>query len=163
MYGGEGCRGKRKVVCYPAGGGRASGGVAPARRPRPTTRGWVGGKEISTTARSWPADPLPALPPPPPSNRCSTTFLPRWPAQGPPSHIFEPAANAPLQLLFNYWPRRRFGAGTLVIGPLWAQQRTAMGGGGILCRKEGLADVPVIYSRFLRHNIDTEKDNRVSL
>ena len=22
MYGGEGCRGKRKVVCYPAGGGR---------------------------------------------------------------------------------------------------------------------------------------------
>jgi hypothetical protein len=24
IYGGEGCRGKRKVVCYPAGGGRAS-------------------------------------------------------------------------------------------------------------------------------------------
>ncbi len=37
IYGGEGCRGKRKVVCYPAGGGRASGVVAHARRRRPTT------------------------------------------------------------------------------------------------------------------------------
>jgi hypothetical protein len=46
--------------------------------------------------------------------------------------------------------------------PLWAQQRTAMGGGGVLFREEGLADAPVIY-RFLRHNIDIEKENRVSL
>jgi hypothetical protein len=47
MYGGEGCQGKQKVVCYPARGGRASGRL-----------------EISTTAGSWPADPLPAHPPP---------------------------------------------------------------------------------------------------
>jgi hypothetical protein len=27
-----------------------------------------------------------------------------------------------------------------------------MGGGGVLFREEGLADAPVIYSRFQRHN-----------
>ncbi len=47
--------------------------------------------------------------------------------------------------------------------PLWAQQRTAMGGGGVLFREEGLADVPVIYSRFQRHNIDIDIENRVRL
>ncbi len=78
MYGGEGCREKRKVVCYPAGGG----GRASSQRLRGAGR-------------------LTRAPPPPHSNRCSTTFLPRWPAQGPPSYIFEPAAKAPLQLLLN--------------------------------------------------------------
>jgi hypothetical protein len=82
IYGGEGCRGKRKVVCYPAGGG--------------------GQAAFSTTEGSWPAAPLPRPPPPP---RIATATVPRschvGRPQGPPSHIFEPAAKAPLQLLTN--------------------------------------------------------------
>ncbi len=57
-------------------------------------------KEISTTEGSWPAAPLPAPPP-----RIATATVPRschvGRPQGPPSHIIEPAAKAPLQLLLN--------------------------------------------------------------
>jgi hypothetical protein len=97
IYGEEGCRGKRKVVCYPAGGG---GGQA-ALLPLPAAPGRLpeGGRVGKRSQRLRGAGRLTRSPPPPHSNRSSTTFLPRWPAQGPPSHIFEPAAKAPLQLL----------------------------------------------------------------
>jgi hypothetical protein len=84
--------------------GRGGGGWQAALLPLPAAPGrlpeggWVGkrSQQLRGAGRLTCSSPAP-----PHSNRSSTTFLPRWPAQGPPSHIFEPAAKAPLQLLLN--------------------------------------------------------------
>ncbi len=64
IYGGEGCRGKRKVVCYPAeGGGQAALLPLPTAPGRLPKGGWVGKR----SQRLRGAGRLTRSPPPPPA------------------------------------------------------------------------------------------------
>ena len=89
--------GSGRIVDLRLGWGWGGGGApwCRPRHPRPTTRGWVGTRR----AQRLPCGQLLACPSPPPD--LHSAFPAKLAGQGPPSHIFELAAKAPLQLLYK--------------------------------------------------------------